>query len=66
MDFSLTPEQREIQALEMIEQAVHAGLPQGVVLGDCGYGNNTVFRDTLTQLGQKEINGQPQQLLDVL
>lgn len=40
-------------ALEMIEQAVNAGAPKGVVLADCGYGNNTVFRDTLTRLGLK-------------
>lgn len=38
-------------ALEMIETALQAGLPQGVVLADCGYGNTAVFRDTLTGLG---------------
>jgi SRSO17 transposase len=38
-------------ALEMIETALHAGLPRGVVLADCGYGNTTVFRDTLDTLG---------------
>jgi SRSO17 transposase len=40
-------------ALEMIEQAVRAGVPKGVVLADCDYGNKTVFRDTLTRLGLK-------------
>lgn len=40
-------------ALEMIEQAVSAGVPKGVVLADCDYGNKTVFRDTLTRLGLK-------------
>lgn len=35
-------------ALGMIEQAVRAGVPRGVVLADCDYGNKTVFRDTLT------------------
>jgi len=35
----------------MIERAVKAGVPHGVVLADCDYGNKTVFRDTLTQLG---------------
>ena len=40
-------------ALDMIEQAVNAGIPRGVVLADCDYGNKTVFRDTLTQLGLK-------------
>jgi SRSO17 transposase len=38
-------------ALEMIETALQAGLPKGIVLADCGYGNTTVFRDTLTTLG---------------
>jgi SRSO17 transposase len=38
-------------ALEMIETALHSGLPPGVVLADCGYGNVTVFRDTLDALG---------------
>jgi SRSO17 transposase len=40
-------------ALEMIEQALRADVPRGVVLADCDYGNKTVFRDTLTQLGLK-------------
>ena len=40
-------------ALEMIEQAVTAGTSPGVVLADCDYGNKTVFRDTLVQLGLK-------------
>lgn len=40
-------------ALEMIELAVNAGVPKGVVLADCDYGNKTVFRDTLAQLGLK-------------
>ncbi|HMJ10769.1 MAG TPA: IS701 family transposase [Polyangiaceae bacterium] len=34
-------------ALSMIEEAKAAGLPEGVVLGDCDYGNKTTFRDTL-------------------
>lgn len=38
-------------ALSMIESALHAGLPTGVVLADCDYGNKAVFRDTLTLLG---------------
>ncbi len=38
-------------ALSMIEQAVAAGMPKGVLLGDCDYGNKTVFRDTLDALG---------------
>jgi SRSO17 transposase len=38
-------------ALEMIEAALRAGLPGGVVLADCGYGNVFVFRDTIDSLG---------------
>jgi SRSO17 transposase len=38
-------------ALDMIEKALGAGTPKGVVLADCGYGNNTLFRDTLDTLG---------------
>jgi SRSO17 transposase len=37
-------------ALEMIEHAVNAGFPKGVVLADCDYGNKTAFRDTLDRL----------------
>ena len=40
-------------ALAMIEQAVSAAVPKGVVLADCDYGNKTVFRDTLTHLELK-------------
>jgi SRSO17 transposase len=38
-------------ALSMIETALQAGLPKGVVLADCDYGNKAVFRDMLTELG---------------
>jgi len=38
-------------ALNMIEQALHAGLPKGVVLADADYGTKTVFRDMLDVLG---------------
>jgi SRSO17 transposase len=38
-------------ALNMIEQALASGMPKGVVLGDCDYGNKTVFRDTVDALG---------------
>lgn len=37
-------------ALSMIEEAKAAGTPEGVVLGDCDYGNKTTFRDTLDAL----------------
>jgi len=37
--------------LDMIEGAVADGLPQGVVLADCDYGNKTAFRDGLDELG---------------
>jgi SRSO17 transposase len=32
----------------MIENALKAGFPRATVLGDCGYGNNSVFRETLS------------------
>ena len=35
-------------ALQMIEHALRTGLPRGVILADCDYGNKFVFRDTLT------------------
>jgi SRSO17 transposase len=38
-------------ALSMIEQAIAAGVPKGVVLADCDYGQKTDFRDTLELLG---------------
>jgi SRSO17 transposase len=38
-------------ALNMVESAVQAGLPKGVVLADADYGTKTVFRDTLHALG---------------
>jgi SRSO17 transposase len=49
MDCDYTP--KWCLALEMIETALQAGLPKGVVLADCGYGNTAVFRDTLRTLG---------------
>jgi SRSO17 transposase len=38
-------------ALGMVESALQAGLPRGVVLADADYGTKTVFRDTMTSLG---------------
>lgn len=38
-------------AIEMIEAAMAAGLPPGVVLADSDYGNKTAFRDKLDELG---------------
>jgi SRSO17 transposase len=35
----------------MIERAVADGLPRGVVLADCDYGNKAAFRDALDTLG---------------
>lgn len=35
----------------MIEKAKADSLPEGVVLGDCEYGNTTSFRDMLDVLG---------------
>lgn len=38
-------------ALEMIEGALKAKLPKGVVLADADYGTKTVFRDMLNEFG---------------
>ena len=38
-------------ALEQMRQAVAAGVPMGVVLTDAGYGDETAFRDGITELG---------------
>ena len=38
-------------ALEQMRQAIAAGVPMGVVLTDAGYGDETAFRDGVTQLG---------------
>jgi SRSO17 transposase len=38
-------------ALDQITAAKAAGVPEGVVLGDAGYGNNAAFRDGVTALG---------------
>jgi SRSO17 transposase len=38
-------------ALAQIRQAIAAGVTPGVVLVDAGYGDETAFRDELTQLG---------------
>jgi SRSO17 transposase len=38
-------------ALEQMRQAKAAGVPLGVVLTDAGYGDETAFRDGITELG---------------
>ena len=38
-------------ALAQIRQAIAADVPMGVVLADAGYGDDTAFRDGITQLG---------------
>jgi SRSO17 transposase len=44
-------------ALEQIKAARTAGLPQGVVLMDAGYGNDTSLRTELTTLGISYVAG---------
>jgi SRSO17 transposase len=44
-------------ALEQIRAAKAAGVPVGVVLGDCGYGNSVDFREGLGELGLKYCVG---------
>lgn len=38
-------------ALAQVRQAIDAGVPMGVVLADAGYGDETAFRDGITELG---------------
>lgn len=38
-------------AMQQIEAALQAGYPRGVVLADVAYGNNTAWRETLTEHG---------------
>jgi len=44
-------------ALQQIRQALQQQVPVGVVLADAGYGYNTHFRTSLTQLGLHYIGG---------
>ena len=38
-------------AVNQIKQAIDDGVPQGIVLADAGYGNDTAFRTALTEVG---------------
>src|SRR5688572_6033458 len=42
-------------ALQQIQQALQQQVPVGVVLADAGYGHNTQFRTSLTELGLQYI-----------
>jgi SRSO17 transposase len=44
-------------ALDQIRQAIADGVPQGVVLADAGYGNDTAFRSDLSALGLAYVVG---------
>jgi SRSO17 transposase len=44
-------------ALEQIRAARAAGLPEGVVLMDAGYGNDTRLRTAITALGMSYVAG---------
>ena len=44
-------------ALEQIKAARAAGLPEGIVLMDAGYGNDTELRTQLTALGLRYVAG---------
>lgn len=39
------------QALDMIRRTVLDGIPPGVILADCGFGDSTAFRDGVRALG---------------
>jgi SRSO17 transposase len=42
---------KAVMARGQIRQALHEGVPPGVVVADAAYGNDTSFRDELTALG---------------
>jgi SRSO17 transposase len=44
-------------ALDQIRQAIADGVPKGVALADAGYGNDTAFRDALTEMELPYIVG---------
>ena len=44
-------------ALEQIRRARDRGIPQGVVLADAGYGNDTNFRSALTAMDMSYLTG---------
>ena len=44
-------------ALEQIQRARQRGIPQGVVLADAGYGNDTRFRTALTEIELTYVMG---------
>jgi SRSO17 transposase len=47
MTFATKPE----IALLQLRGAIASGVPTGAVLADAGYGNETAFRDGMTELG---------------
>jgi len=53
MQFQTKPE----IALEQIQRACQRGIPQGVVLGDAGYGTDTGFRTALTKMELTYVMG---------
>src|ERR1700751_3480713 len=44
-------------ALDQIRQAQAAGVPEGIVLGDAGYGDETAFRVGIAELGLSYVLG---------
>lgn len=44
-------------ALDQVRQAIADGVPKGVALADAGYGNDTAFRNGLTDLGLEYVVG---------
>lgn len=44
-------------ALEQIERAIDDGVPEGIVLADAGYGNDTAFRSGVSALGLVYVVG---------
>jgi SRSO17 transposase len=44
-------------ALAQMREAIAAGVPMGIVLADAGYGDETAFRDGITELGMRYAVG---------
>jgi SRSO17 transposase len=54
---AITFETKTAIALGQLRQALAAGVPVGIVLGDAGYGDETAFRVGVTDLGLRYVLG---------
>ena len=54
---TITFETKTAIALGQLRQALAAGVPVGILLGDAGYGDETAFRVGVTDLGLRYVLG---------